>query len=82
MINSRSRSGPRAPVVREPRTLPELMAAHERLFIIEALARAEGSRTRAAALLGVPRGALYRRIKVLRIDLREITVALGRPRGR
>jgi DNA-binding NtrC family response regulator len=65
---------------REPRTLPELVASYERVVIIEALSRAEGSRTRAAALLGVTRAHLYRRVWALHINLGEISVALGRPR--
>jgi DNA-binding NtrC family response regulator len=65
---------------REPRTLPEILAAHERVLIIEALAQCRGSRTRAAAALGIRRERLYRRMRLLQIDLEAIVAAVGRSR--
>ncbi|HVP24207.1 MAG TPA: helix-turn-helix domain-containing protein [Conexivisphaerales archaeon] len=69
------RSGERQP----PRTLPQIMALHERILIIQALQSCGGSRTRAAAALGVPRTYLYRRVQVLQIDLGVIPARVGRP---
>lgn len=64
-----------------PRTLPEILAMHERLIIIEALSRCGGSRTRAAAALGIRRERLYRRMLWLKIDVGSIAaVVTGRPR--
>lgn len=60
------------------RTLPEIMAAHERLIIVEALARCGGSRTRAAAALGIRRERLYAKIRKYHIDLRAIEEAVGK----
>ncbi len=68
------------PRVREPRTLREILASHERVLIIEALARSGGSRTRAAASLGMRRERLYARVRALRIDLGAVEAAVGRPR--
>jgi DNA-binding NtrC family response regulator len=69
------RSGGRQP----PRTLPEIMALHERIVIIQVLQSCGGSRTRAAAALGVSRRYLYYRMKVLEIVLAEIPARAGRP---
>jgi DNA-binding NtrC family response regulator len=63
---------------REPRTLPEIVAAYERVVIIEALARCGGSRTRAAESLGVRREQLYRRIRILGVNLAEVTEVIAR----
>ena len=62
------------------RSLPEILADHERLIIIEALARCGGSRTRAASALGIRRERLYRRMLFLKIDLDAVVAAVGRPR--
>jgi len=62
------------------RTLPEILADHERLIIIEALARCGGSRTRTANALGIRRERLYRRMRYLKIDLDAVVAAVGRPR--
>jgi DNA-binding NtrC family response regulator len=70
---------PRGLLPRAPRTLPEILAAHERLIIIEALARCGGSRTRAAEALGIKRRRLYRRMDFLKIDLKAVVTAIGRP---
>lgn len=72
---SDARSGERP----APRTLPQIMAVHERIVIIQALQSCGGSRTRAAVALGVRRNYLYRRIKVLKIDLSVIPARVGRP---
>lgn len=63
---------------REPRTLPEIVAAYERVVIIEALVRCGGSRTRAAESLGVGREQLYRRIRICGINLAEVVEAIAR----
>lgn len=62
------------------RSLPEILADHERLIIIEALARCGGSRTRTANALGIRRERLYRRMLYLKIDLDAVVAAVGRPR--
>lgn len=68
--------------IREPRTLREILAAHERVLIIQALAQSGGSRTRAAAALGMRRERLYARVRFLQIDLGAVEAAIGRPRKR
>lgn len=70
-----------AEVRRVPRTLPEILEAYERIIIIKAIQTCEGSRTRAAASLGVRRRYLYARIQHLGIDLGVLPVRRGRPRG-
>lgn len=72
----------RGDLAREPKTLREILATHERVIIIEALARSGGSRTRAAASLGMRRERLYARVRALKIDLGAIETAVGRPRKR
>jgi DNA-binding NtrC family response regulator len=67
----------RVVAARAIRSLPEILAVHERLIIVEALARCGGSRTRAAEALGIPRKKLYRRVAALKIDLRAIEEAVG-----
>ncbi len=78
----RARSGTRLPVTigKAPKTLPEIMAAYERIVIIEALQRNGFSRKRTAESLGVKRGYLYARICLLRINLGELPSPRGRPR--
>ncbi len=66
---------------RAPRTLPEILEAYERIIIIKAIQSCGGSRTRAAASLGVRRRYLYSRIAHLGIDLGVMPVRRGRPRG-
>lgn len=61
-----------------PRTLPDLLAIHERLIIIQTLSRHEFSRKRAAAALGITRLDLWRRMRRLKIDVARTTP--GRPR--
>lgn len=60
-------------------TLLELLAAHERLIIIQALAESGFSRDRAAKVLGVSRVSLWRRMKRLKIDVKRTTP--GRPKS-
>lgn len=73
-----ARSGA-APRGRLPsRKLFEILAGHERLIIVEALARCGGSRSRAAAALGISRRRFYRRVVFLKIDLAEIEEAVAR----
>ena len=78
MLNSGS-AAPRLEA-RPSRTLPEMVAAYERMVILQALGMAGGSRTHAAKSLGVRRKYLYRRIQRLQIDLGQIRVRIGRPR--
>lgn len=83
-MSGRARLGARTPVPigKMPRTLPEIMAAYERIVIIEALQRNGFSRKRTAESLGVKRGYLYARICLLRINLDELpsSASRGRPR--
>ncbi len=48
------------------RTLPEMLAAYERVLIIQALSK--GSRTKAAEILGISRVYLWKRMRRLEID--------------
>ena len=57
-----------------PKTLPEIMASYERVIIIQALQHNDCSRARTAASLGVNRRHLYRRMKILKIDLQAVTM--------
>jgi hypothetical protein len=59
-------------VRRMPRTLSEILETYERIIIIEAIQTCGGSRTRAAASLGVRRRYLYARISHLGIDLEAL----------
>jgi DNA-binding NtrC family response regulator len=68
-------------VRRMPRTLSEILEAYERIIIIKAIQTCGGSRTRAAASLGVRRRYLYARISHLGIDLSVLPVRPGRPRS-
>jgi DNA-binding NtrC family response regulator len=61
------------PVGLQPRTLPEIMAAYERIVIIQALQHNDCSRARTAGSLGVSRRYLYRRMSILKIDLQVVT---------
>jgi DNA-binding NtrC family response regulator len=73
------RASPKA--IRAPRTLPELVSAHERIIIIEALSRVGFRRQEAAKVLGVSRGYLWRRIRVLGIDMSQMPrTTAGRPK--
>lgn len=64
-----------------PRTLPELLASHERILIIQALSRSEGGRAAAARILGISRSTLWNRITALGIDMKVFPKAKspGRP---
>lgn len=63
-----------------PRTLPEIMAAYERVVIIQAMQHNGFCRAKTADSLGISRSFLYRRIRLLKINLKEIpTVKRGRP---
>jgi DNA-binding NtrC family response regulator len=62
------------------RTLSEMLAQYERIIIIRTIQECGGSRTRAAASLGMRRGRLYERIHTLRIDLAVLPVKSGRPK--
>jgi DNA-binding NtrC family response regulator len=68
-----------APRDRAPLTYRELLANYERLILIKAIQLNSGSRTRAAASLGMRRELLYARIRVLGIDLRQLPARNGRP---
>lgn len=57
-----------------PKTLPEIMAAYERLVIIQALQLNGCSRAKTAESLGVNRRYLYRRMALLKIDLDVVTM--------
>jgi len=57
-----------------PKTLPEIMAAYERIIIIQALQLNDCSRAQTAASLGVSRRHLYRRMAILKIDLQVVTM--------
>lgn len=62
----------------QPRpSLTELLAAHERLLILQALAGCGFSRSEAAAALGVSRANLWRRMSRLKIDVKRTSP--GRP---
>ena len=65
-----------------PRTLPEIMATYERVVIIQALQLNNFSRTLTAVSLGIKRDRLYKRMRFLKIDLREIPKSPGRPQKR
>ena len=65
-----------------PKTLPEIVAAYERVVIIQALKHYGFSRTKTATSLGVRRSYLYHRMRLLRINLAEIPSPPGRPRKR
>lgn len=62
----------RADAHRAARTLPELMANHERLLLIQAMQLNGWSRTRAAESLGITRSYFYKRARALHIHLDEI----------
>ena len=64
------------------RTLSEIMSAYERVVIIQALQLNSFSRTLTAASLGIKRDRLYKRMRFLKINLREIPGSIGRPRKR
>lgn len=57
-----------------PKTLPEIMAAYERLVVIQALQLNDCSRAKTAVSLGVSRRQLYRRMAILKIDLDLVTM--------
>jgi DNA-binding NtrC family response regulator len=61
------------------RTLPQMVADYERVIIIKSIQICGGSRTRAAASLGVLRRYLYGRIACLKIDLSKMPARTGRP---
>ncbi len=65
---------------RRPLTLPEIMATYERTILLRALEAAGGSRSRAAASLGIRRERLYARLKFLKVDLSAVPARTGRPR--
>jgi DNA-binding NtrC family response regulator len=58
------------------------MSAYERVVIIQALQLNSFSRTLTAASLGIKRDRLYKRMRFLKINLREIPGSIGRPRKR
>lgn len=70
-----------ATVPRPARSLHELLALHERVLIIQSLQSCGFSRTLAATKLGVKRTYLWRRMKLLKIDLTALPRTTGgRPR--
>lgn len=64
----RVRAGLEKPPAEPPLTLEPALAALEEKYIRRALARARGNTTQAAALLGLSRGALLRRLEARGID--------------
>ena len=68
------------PPVQRPRTLREILAAHERIVLFQSLAAAGGSRSKAAAALGISRSRLYARLRKLGVDLHVLPARTGRPR--
>lgn len=50
-----------------PANLPAMREQNERGIILNALREAEGNRSQAARLLGIPRSTLYYKMKVLKI---------------
>ena len=72
----------RRPATSNSRTLSEIMAAYERVVIIQALQLNNFSRTLTAVSLGIKRDRLYKRMRFLKINLREIPGSTGRPRKR
>jgi DNA-binding NtrC family response regulator len=62
------------------RTLSEIVASYERIVIIQALQLNNFSRTLTATSLGIKRDHLYKRMRFLKINLREIPGLTGRPR--
>lgn len=71
------RSQPVSP--RTPLTLSQILESYERIILIKAIQSCGGSRSGAAASLGVRRGYLYERLRKLHVDLKEIPCRLGRP---
>ena len=64
-----------------PRTLPEIMAAYEKMIILQALKHNGFSRAMTAASLGVRRALLWRRMKLLKLDYTVVPKGHGgRPR--
>lgn len=63
-----------------PRTLSEIVSAYERIVIIQALQLNNFSRKLTAVSLGIKRNHLYKRMRFLKINLREIPGSTGRPR--
>ncbi len=69
------------PATGSPRTLPEILAAYERVVIIKALQLNDGCRAKTARSLGIRRERLYARLRALRIDLDAVLEAIGRSRA-
>ena len=66
---------------RVPRTLPEIMAAYERVIIIQSLQHNGFSRMKTAASLGVSRTLLWRRMRLLGMDFSAVPrIITGRPK--
>jgi DNA-binding NtrC family response regulator len=62
-------------------SLDEILRRYERLIIIQVLQANDFSRAKAARSLKVSRNNLWRRMKVLKIDLSEMPmVRMGRPK--
>jgi DNA-binding NtrC family response regulator len=61
--------------LRNPKSLQEILAAYERIVLIQALQINGFSRVKAAASLRVSRRYFYSRISALRINLGEIPQA-------
>lgn len=66
---------------RTPKTLSELLAAHERLILIHALQLNGFSRQLTATSLGISPNHLWRRMTILKIDFSALPRSTpGRPR--
>ena len=68
---------------RAPKTLPEIMAAYERVILIQALQLNGFSRKRTAMSLGISKTCLWRHMTALKMDFSAIPgYKTGRPRKR
>jgi DNA-binding NtrC family response regulator len=67
--------------VRPPASLRDLLRQHERLIIGKTMQACGFSRKKTAQVLGVTRNQLWKRMRLLRMDLSALPVVLtGRPR--
>jgi DNA-binding NtrC family response regulator len=66
-------------IPKAPRTLAGIMSDYERVIIIQALQLNGFCRARAATSLGLSRSGLWRRMRMLRIDLAALPKAAPGP---